>query len=174
MKRNTGFTLIELMITIVLAVIVLTLAAPSFQDMIRTNRLATQTNQFISALNLARSEAIKRGVRVTVCRSGDQANCGTGAFEDGWIVFIDPNNNATMDFGEQIINVAGAAAGEIGIAGNVNVADFVSYTADGISRLPSGAFQAGTFEIRAKSHHEGRNVIINSTGRVRTEKVEVN
>jgi type IV fimbrial biogenesis protein FimT len=169
-----GFTLIELMITIVLAVIVIALAVPSFQDTIRNNRLVTQTNQFISALNLARSEAIKRGVRVTVCRSGDQTSCGSGAFDKGWIVFTDPNNNAALDAGEEIINVAGAAVGEVIITGNTNVANFVSYTADGISRLPSGAFQAGTFQIRVKSHHEGRNVIINSTGRVRTEEVEVN
>ena len=168
-----GFTLIELMITIVLAVVVISLAVPSFQETIRTNRLATQTNQFVSALNLARSEAIKRGVRVTVCRSGDQTSCGTGSFEEGWIVFIDPNNNADIDAGEQVINVAEVTAGEIMITGNATVADFVSFTADGISRLPSGAFQAGTFEIRVPSHDEGRNVIINSTGRVRTEKIEV-
>jgi type IV fimbrial biogenesis protein FimT len=123
---------------------------------------------------LARSEAIKRGVRVTVCRSGNQTSCGTGSFGDGWIVFTDPNNNAAIDAGEQIINVAEVTADEMTITGNTNVADFISYTADGISRLPSGAFQAGTFQIRIKSYDKGRDVIINSTGRVRTEPVEVN
>jgi type IV fimbrial biogenesis protein FimT len=171
MKRNTGFTLIELMVTLALAAIVLTLAVPSFQEIIRDNRLATQTNDFISALNLARSEAIKRGVRVTLCQSADSVSCtNTGRYEQGWIVFVDPNNNATVDAGEQLIRSAGAIPASTGITlmGNGNVANYVSYTSDGMSKRVDGAFQAGTLTV-CKSP-VARQIIINATGRIRTTK----
>ncbi|MGB5065269.1 MAG: GspH/FimT family pseudopilin, partial [Candidatus Competibacter sp.] len=71
MNRKSGFTLIELMITVALAAIVLTLGVPAFQETIRNNRLATTVNDFISSLNLTRSEAIKRGTRVTLCKSAN-------------------------------------------------------------------------------------------------------
>jgi type IV fimbrial biogenesis protein FimT len=61
MKNRLGFTLIELLITIVVLAVLLTLAAPSFRDVIQNNRVTAQANELVSALNLARSEAVKRG-----------------------------------------------------------------------------------------------------------------
>lgn len=90
MNRSHGFTLIELMITLSIAAIVLALGVPSFQEMMRNNRAATHMNEFTSALNLARSEAIKRGQRVALCPSINQTSCtGASDWEDGWIVFVD-------------------------------------------------------------------------------------
>lgn len=89
MNRNSGFTLIELMVTLAVAVIIATIAVPNFKLLIQDNRTVTQTNALISALNLARSEAIKRGGNVSVCRTGTSyaagfdvrvgADCGAGA-----------------------------------------------------------------------------------------------
>lgn len=99
MTKNSGFTLIELMVTIALAAIILTQAVPSFHALVQNNRLIAQKNEFISALNLARGEALKRGVRVTVCASNDQANCNTTNWEAGWIIFSDRNGNVSLDAG---------------------------------------------------------------------------
>lgn len=79
-----GFTLIELIITVAVASILFTVAVPSFQDTIRQNRLTTQANELITALNLARSEAIRRSQNVTVTPKA-------GGWSFGWIVeSIDP------------------------------------------------------------------------------------
>lgn len=97
--NNFGFTLIELMVTIALAAIILTQAVPSFNALVQNNRLISQKNEFISALNLARSEALKRGVRVTVCASTDRTSCDTTNWEKGWIIFSDRNGDVTLDAG---------------------------------------------------------------------------
>ena len=98
-STSVGFTLIELMVTVALAAIILTQAVPSFNALVQNNRLISQKNEFISTLNLARSEALKRGTRVTVCASSDQKTCDTTDWEKGWIVFSDRNADAVLDSG---------------------------------------------------------------------------
>ena len=165
MKRGSGgFTLIELMITIAIVAIVLTLGVPSFQETIRNNRLITTVNDFISSLNLTRSEAIKRGIRVTLCKSVNGTSCNTSStgYQQGWIIFVDPNGNATVDSGEQIIRVYAAIAG-INLTGNTNVINFVSYVANGMTT------QSGTVTICIAP--KGYNIFISGAGRVRTTEV---
>jgi len=74
-----GFTLIELVITILVVAILMTIAIPSFQGTVRQNRFSTNANELITALNLARSEAIKRGQSVTVTPN-------LGGWTNGWVV----------------------------------------------------------------------------------------
>ncbi len=69
--RQYGFTLVELIITLVVAAILLTLAAPNLTSFLKRDRLATQANDLLADLALARSEAIKRGAVVVVCKSSD-------------------------------------------------------------------------------------------------------
>ena len=87
--RQTGFTLLELMIVVAIAGIVMAIGVPSFQSITTNNRIAANTNEFITALNLARSEAVKRGAAVSVCKSADGATCTTsGDWDQGWIVIV--------------------------------------------------------------------------------------
>lgn len=168
MEKSAGFTLVELIVTLVLAALVLTLGVPSFQEMIRDNRLVATVNELIGALNLARSEAIKRGVRVTLCKSADGAACtASGGYEQGWIVFVDPNDNAAVDADETIIRVFQAIPTGAGmtLTGNAPVARYISYVATGATQLTSGAFQAGTLTLCAAP--KARRIVINSVGRVR-------
>ena len=76
MKKFSGFTLIELMMTITILAVVLVVAVPNIRDMIVNNRLAAQANNFIAALTVARSEAIKRRVTTRV-QAWDVANNST-------------------------------------------------------------------------------------------------
>lgn len=87
-----GFTLIELLVTVSIAGILIGIAVPSFKAIIRNSRLTTYTNEFITSLNLARSEAIKRGVPVTVRKVDNNSKTKLAAdaeWEDGWDIFTD-------------------------------------------------------------------------------------
>jgi len=92
-KNNAGFTLIELMVTVSIAAILIGMAIPSFTDTIASNRLTANANEMVTALNFARSEAIKRGTQVTIARlSGTNKK-----WESGWQVFVDINGDGILD-----------------------------------------------------------------------------
>ena len=97
--RARGFTLLELMMTIGVGAVLLTLGIPSFVDLVRNNRAATNVNELLTAFAIARSESIKRGWNVSVCRSSDGANC-TDEWTEGWIVFRD---DAVTDLDDPIV-----------------------------------------------------------------------
>ncbi|WP_162349837.1 GspH/FimT family pseudopilin [Pseudoxanthomonas gei] len=86
-----GFTLLELMVTIAIAAILLTIALPSFQASLRSNQVATTTNEFLGAISLARSEAIRGTQSAGVCASADGATCGAD-WNLGWLVWTDVGN----------------------------------------------------------------------------------
>jgi type IV fimbrial biogenesis protein FimT len=91
-----GFTLVELMVVVALIAILLAVAVPSFKSVVQRNRIATQLNGFISDVGLARSEAIKRGLPVSLCASSDGANClETNTWHLGWMMFFDPTGSGT-------------------------------------------------------------------------------
>jgi type IV fimbrial biogenesis protein FimT len=96
---SLGFSLVELMITLAIAAIVLAAGVPAFGDLIQDNRLATQINELVTDLNLARSEAIKQAADVTVCKrnSAGTACNNPGNWQNGWIVFLDLNGNGDLD-----------------------------------------------------------------------------
>jgi len=74
---------------VAIAGIVMAIGVPSFQSITTNNRIAANTNEFITALNLARSEAVKRAAAVSVCKSADGATCTTsGDWDQGWIVIV--------------------------------------------------------------------------------------
>ena len=92
---HAGFTLVELLVTLVVLAVLVRLAAPSFASAFLTNRLASYSNDFVASTQFARSEAMKRGVPITLCASSDGATCtSTTTWAQGWIVGC-PANAAT-------------------------------------------------------------------------------
>lgn len=92
MKRHSrGFTLIELMVTLIIVAIITLIGTPSFNDAIRRSRLTTSINELVTSLNIARSEAIKRNRSVTVRKNDDLP------WEGGWNIFVDMNGDGTLD-----------------------------------------------------------------------------
>ncbi len=73
MTKKRGFTLVELMITLAVSAIIVTVAVPSFASFIRSQRASTQANDLLVSLTFARSEALKRGVPISVCSTDDAA-----------------------------------------------------------------------------------------------------
>ncbi|GAB3507889.1 GspH/FimT family pseudopilin [Pseudoxanthomonas daejeonensis] len=87
-NRQTGFTLVELMIAVAVLAILLGLALPSFQASMRSNRVATTSNELLGSLSLARTEAIRGLGPAGVCASADGAACtATTDWANGWIVW---------------------------------------------------------------------------------------
>lgn len=170
MQRDAGFTLVELIVTMTLVAILLVFVVPSFSALWRENRLATQANLFLSSLRLARSEALMRGMRVTLCKSADGRQCTLdGGYEQGWLVYVDQHNTAQVEDQASIIAVVPGMPGpSFHLTGNRPVARYVSYLADGRTSQHSGAFQAGTLTLCDSPG--ARLIIINSAGRARVSK----
>jgi type IV fimbrial biogenesis protein FimT len=85
--RERGLTMIELMIAVIILASLIAVAVPSFRDASLGSRLAATANDLLASVQLARSEAIKRNVAVTLCASSDGTTCaGSGGWEQGWIV----------------------------------------------------------------------------------------
>jgi type IV fimbrial biogenesis protein FimT len=171
-----GFSLVELMVTVSLVAILAGLAAPSFQAQIDNSRLGSHSSTLMSSLLFARSEAIKRNTRVVLCKSADGESCTTsGDWQQGWIIFVDADNNATRATTEQVVQQMPALSGTFKLSGNTNIANYVSYAGVGSALLTGGGFQAGTFTLCKISATGGdsREIIINATGRPRTEKSSV-
>lgn len=78
-RINSGFTLIELMVTIAVAAVLLTVAIPSFRDLLARNELTTTANAWVGALSTARAEAVKRNQSVALCGDDDAPTSGIGS-----------------------------------------------------------------------------------------------
>ncbi|MBB3063029.1 GspH/FimT family pseudopilin [Microbulbifer rhizosphaerae] len=138
LQGQGGFTLIELMVTIAVLAIVVTIAAPSFTTMINNNRSIALGEELVTALNYTRAEAVKRGQSVSICASSDGATC-TGTWTDGWIVAdIDdnvlrhwqaPNAGAAIAVtrgGNNITSISYARLGTLDPATQVNIVSSIN------------------------------------------------
>lgn len=179
MRQQRGFTLTELIITLLLAGIVLAVGVPTFRDMVQRNRVATEVNRFISHLQFARSESIRRASIVTVCQSGSLSLCGaddnaaaSGVYEKGWMVYADrtgaeDNYDSTEDV---LLRLANAVAGDITVRASASAGRWLSFGSRGeFSALNAQlAFCAGgisTVDI------PGRMVTVHATGRTTLDDI---
>ena len=186
MKKHTGFTLIELMITLAVVGILLMVGVPSLKTFMQGNQLIASTNELISALHVARSEAIKLNTRVSICESSDGANCAaTGSWKNGWIVFVDSDGDLGVLTGTKAPCVAANTDCLLRIhdaisdnllsvaavdAGGVSVSSF-TFTSRGLPKATNGAAQSGVFSLCSFDSSNNvinfRRVILSLSGRVR-------
>jgi type IV fimbrial biogenesis protein FimT len=146
-RRPAGFTLVELMVALAIASGLLMLTGVSTRDWLPRMYQRHEAEALVHALQLARSEAIKRGHRVDVCPSANLATCDAGPWDHGRIVFADADRDGQRDPGEGVVRVEPAAGHGVTVRANRPVARYVSFTAEGHARMTSGALQMGTFTV---------------------------
>lgn len=160
--------MIELMITLVVITILLTVAVPSFQNFQKNNRRVTQINELVSGLNLARSEATKSNATVAFCPSADGASCSGVIYDNGWIVFLNTDSDTppAVDGGETILRIhtgttaAGSSLRPTGITSGLN------YVATG---SPSAGGDITYCDDRGAN--EARSIIVSRVGLISSSKV---
>lgn len=174
--RSKGFSLVELMIAVSILAILLALAVPSFQGVVASSRLTSATNDLVAALAQARSEAVKSGNRITLCKSANGTSCASsGDWDQGWISFIDTTRSGTsaaVDTGETVLTVTTAMPPGIVINGNLS---YVSFGADGMPKSMTGGLYPGTLRVCSTSaslsdDSRTRDLVMNGVGRIKVTK----
>ena len=166
MRSAGGFTLVELMVVLSIAAILLTVAVPGFQSFILNGRRTTLANDLVLALAYAKSEAVKRGVRVTVCSRQDDATCaGSTTWDSGWLVFVDNDGDGVVDGADTPPDVVLQVYPPLpnGITLRAAVVQGVTFRSTG--------FSANLDTLRLcdpRGTTEGRSIVISSPGMVRT------
>ena len=175
--RQSGFSLVELMVVVALAVILLALATPSFRNMQLKRSVQAAADALVGDLRYARSEALKRSANVIVCNSLNGSSCmavcspavpnvcaSTASWKDGWIVFADRNGNGAADAGE-ILRVQDSLPELASIASSNPANDRLNFVF-----LPSGGARAATqtfilAPVNSSASNVTRVVCVSSQGR---------
>ena len=162
-----AYSLFDAITALAVLCTVTTVAVPAISHVIMSTRVTTQVNELMTHLHLARSEAIKRGQRVLLCKSRDGSHCTDDSpWHAGWIVFVDQNDNHTADGDEQIIRVQQALTGvtlEARLSSGAN--NSLAYRPDGFSG------KRGTFTFCVPDAPDrARAIIVYWTGRPRISR----
>lgn len=168
MKRQKGMTVVELMVTLAVAIALTTVGVPMFRSIMANNQAVSQTNALVTALQLARAEAVSRAQPVAVCaRSSDTACGNSGDWANGWLVFVDDGStDGSLESGEERIRVFDSLSSGSTVTPRINSLAAVRYVASG------GVDDSVKFELTV-SHAKAsptRCVHVESTGLVRLEK----
>ncbi len=186
MKKHNGFTLIELMITLAIVGILLLVGLPSLKSTMQGNQLVAATNELLSALHVARSEAIKLNSRVSVCATAGTTTCAGSDWSQGWVVFVD---GAAPTPGDLVHTGAGCAAlgtdcllrihdaftdpllTVSGIDPGGNAISSFTFTSRGLPKTVGGGSQSGNFSVCSLDNDgnevDSRAVVLSLSGRVR-------
>lgn len=163
--RQTGFTVIELMIVVTIAGILLAVSVPAFQDVINRAVVNSQARTLLAAVNYTRSEAIRRNADVTLCPSADGSGCDDD-WSEGWLVFADNDGDGAVDAadGEEVLRVYdGPGSGStVSFSGGD---DMLQYDGTGFSRQSGAAARQFVVCPSDNNADNAQGIDISLTGR---------
>ncbi len=161
--KNFGFTLVELLVTLTLLAVLLTLAVPTYNSLVSDTRTTTQVSRLVSAINFARSEAITRHVIVTLCASSDQRSCGND-WSQGWLVFVDKQTAGQVSKGDQILRIYDAVPNNSKLEWATLRDHYLQFKSSGFTNGQDGSF------IFYTDNKAQQKIIVSQTGRSRVEE----
>jgi type IV fimbrial biogenesis protein FimT len=165
MSKQRGFTLLELMTTISVVALLVSIGLPSMTSVVRSNRIVADTNELVATIYMARSEAMNDVVQVTICKSSDQVNCDNGAsWQDGWIVFADTDEDEVRDLlgtPETLIYAHEKLSGSNTLQ-SASFGNWIAFRPNGMA-IGSTA-NAGVFSLCHSGSSYGRDISVNRTG----------
>jgi type IV fimbrial biogenesis protein FimT len=174
-QTMSGFTLIELMVTLTIAATLAAVAVPTVQSFLRNNELSAASAELLTAINSARVEAMKTGQSTMVVPVDNGAS-----WSEGWVVFVDKNRNQTYSSGtDTVLAQHGAMASYFSVAGNgtaTGTVPYILFDASGYAKTKANAFGGLTLNIQrndvsgAEQLQQTRRIIIANTGRARVCK----
>lgn len=175
--RHSGFTLFELMIALAMVGILVGIAAPSFNNWGHQTRVVTTQNDFVTALNYARSEAVRRGRLVTVCSTTNYVQCddAQGAFAGGWMAFTDSLGSQQGRLGndEEVLQIwRGPGATSVSFSSTGTDSGWITFTGTGLVN-PNTVTKTYFLQSVACKPEETkrRRITVSPIGAVRTDKV---
>lgn len=171
-RRSTvsGFTVLELMVTLALAAILLTLAIPNLRVLIQNNRMTATANELVTGMQLSRSEALKLRQPVSIC-ARDGAGCGDD-WAQGWRVFVDTAGiGASSPTVGRELRVWPALTDGLTL-NDVEGVDFIRFLPDG--RVDGTSGFPWVFELRIPdcTRDTARDVVVGRLGSVSTERID--
>lgn len=170
MRRfQIGFTIIELMVTLIVLAIVMAIVVPNFTGLINRNASLAIGEEMITAFNFARTEAIKLRQPVSICPSDDDATgCGDD-WSNGWIVYTDgateTADSTTVSSVLRVWNDISSSA-ELAVSRGANAVDFVRFTGMGMLARVGGSTDSVSVTAQQKncSGEAARNITIGLAG----------
>ncbi len=167
--KTSGFTILELMITLTIASVIMALAIPSFRDFIKNSRMSGASNDLLASLQLARTEAIKRRHSVAVCASANPSaavpNCAASFNGAGWVVWDDVDSDRAIDGGEPVLARHAVLNSALTTSESTNVVQYQSSGFVGVNQTNFVLICDDRSNAQLGSSYFKRAIAISKTGR---------
>jgi type IV fimbrial biogenesis protein FimT len=157
-----GFSLVESLVVVALLGLMLSLAVPELQRVLARSQVQAAAQAFVRDMSWARSEALKRSMRIGVCTSSNGLVCGAQGWAGGWLVFVDDNGNGLLDGQDELLRTQSALHGVLSMASsnpNNDRLQFV-FQSQGVARAA-----AQSLLVKSQAGEQQRLVCVSMQGR---------